>query len=76
MSESDIKICDRQNTCFDCDDTSCPRCGYKGADCPKYYQCDNPNGLNNCDHCEFIDGFIKEMRLFYEMQRRNWNDNE
>ena len=75
MCDFTLTECTRQNTCFDCDNDQCGHHGSKEADCPKYH-CDNPNGLSNCDHCEFIDGFIKEMRLFYEMQRRNWNDNE
>ena len=57
--------CTRQNTCYDCDNQQCAGHGDKGADCPKYH-CDNPNGLQNCEECECIDGFIEGMRKAYE----------
>ena len=57
--------CTRQNTCFDCDNQQCAGHGDKGADCPKYH-CDNPNGLDNCEDCEFVDEFIEEMRKEYK----------
>ena len=63
-----LRECTRQNTCFDCDNQECISHGYKGADCPKYH-CDNPNGFDNCYDCEFIDGFIEEMRKEYKNEK-------
>ena len=56
--------CTRQSTCFDCDNQECTGHGDKGADCPKYH-CDNPNGLNDCEHCDFIEMFIMSERKRY-----------
>ena len=55
--------CDRLTTCYDCDNTECGHHGDKGADCPKY-RCDNVN-LMDCEHCEFIDGWIEWERKQY-----------
>lgn len=55
--------CIRQNTCYDCDNERCAFHGDKEADCPKYH-CDNAV-LLDCDHCSFIDGFIRDMRKEY-----------
>ena len=57
-----ISECTRQNTCYDCDDEKCWHHGKKEADCPKY-GCDNDM---DCEHCEFINGFIEEERKMYE----------
>ena len=59
-----LNECTRPTTCYDCDNQECISHGDKGADCPKYH-CDNPKGLDNCDECEFIDGFIGVMRRQY-----------
>ena len=67
--EITMSECTRKNTCYDCDNKSCLHQGDKGADCPKY-KCDNPNGVQNCENCEFIDDFIKEMRDEYEKFRK------
>ena len=64
MCDFTLTECTRQNTCYDCDDEKCRRKGDKGQDCPKY-TCDNPKGLYNCDHCRFINKFIKDMRKGY-----------
>ena len=63
-----ITECTRQNTCYDCDDKKCTGHGDKGADCPKY-RCDNEI-LDDCEHCEFINGFIEEERKMYARQKR------
>lgn len=69
MTEYILRVCERRNTtCYDCDDEKCSNAGDKMADCPKYH-CDNPNGTDDCDHCAFIDGFIKEMRKAYGQTR-------
>lgn len=60
-----LNECYRNNTCYDCDNEECGHHGDKGADCPKYY-CDNPKGLQDCEHCEFIDQFIADMRIEYQ----------
>ena len=58
----------RNNTCYDCDDILCSLAGEKKSDCPKYH-CDNPNGIDDCDHCAFIDDYIEHMR---QSHRRGW----
>lgn len=69
-----IHDCTRKNTCYDCDNQECIGHGDKGADCPKYH-CDNPNGLQNCENCWFIDMFIKELRKAYEYEKTQiWQD--
>lgn len=67
--ESAIDICERENTCYDCDNERCWRHGDKGADCPKY-RCDNPN-CYDCDNCEFIDKYIKEERKWWLCDNEN-----
>lgn len=67
-AEFTLSECTRKNLCCDCDNARCTRIGDKGADCPKWI-CDNPNGLDNCDNCDFIDNFIEEMRKEYESLR-------
>lgn len=59
-----IDECTRSILCVDCGDERCIHHGKKESDCPKYW-CDNPYGLDNCDECDFIDEFIKEMRKQY-----------
>lgn len=57
--------CNRQNTCYDCDNEQCIYHGVKGADCPKNH-CDRPAPVNlDCEHCAFIDEYIEEMRKVY-----------
>lgn len=57
--------CTRQNTCYDCDNTKCWHCGKKEADCPKYH-CDRSNEMMlDCEHCEFIDKYLKGMKEEY-----------
>lgn len=53
---AEIKTCNRNNMCYECDNEKCWHSGKKYADCPKY-DCDNPNGLFDCDHCAFFDEF-------------------
>ena len=63
--EITITECTRQNTCYDCDNERCAFHGDKEADCPKY-RCDRPEEhLLDCEHCGFIDGFIRDMREEY-----------
>ena len=51
--------CDRDNPCFQCDNTSCIFQGKKEAECPKYH-CDRPDGeYYDCEHCDFINEFLK-----------------
>lgn len=64
----EMSECTRKNTCYDCDKGSCLHHGDKGADCPKY-KCGNPNGVQNCDECDFINDFIEEMRDEYEYEK-------
>jgi hypothetical protein len=52
--------CTRLNTCYDCDNEKCWHHGKKESDCPKY-RCSDLD----CDHCEFIDRFIEDMRKEY-----------
>ena len=52
----DIRKCDRNNMCYECDNTDCMNCGQKSSDCPKM-ECDNPNGLFNCDDCSFFSEY-------------------
>lgn len=56
----EINECKRNNLCVDCDNTRCHFHGKKEADCPKW-KCDRPGG-RDCEHCEFIDDFIEQMR--------------
>lgn len=56
----EISECKRKNLCIDCDNTRCHFHGKKEADCPKW-KCDRPGG-RDCEHCEFIDEFIEQMR--------------
>jgi len=65
--EVSFSICNKRNTCFDCDNTKCWHCGDKGADCPKW-TCDNPKGIDNCDDCEFIDQYIEDERKMWKEQ--------
>lgn len=62
MKRMNMSECTRQNTCYDCTNTSCTGHGDKGADCPKW-RCDEP-GMD-CERCGFIDRYIREMREFY-----------
>jgi len=64
MAEVTLKVCTRQNACYDCENERCILAGYKKSDCPKY-RCDNPNGVDDCDHCAFIDEFIEMERKSY-----------
>ena len=60
----ELKSClkDAYTLCVDCDNTECVFCGQKSADCPKW-KCDRPTEcMYDCDHCGFIDHYIKEMR--------------
>ena len=56
----EINECTRDNLCVDCDDDRCIFQAKKESDCPKW-RCDMPKGID-CEHCEFIDEFISEMR--------------
>ena len=57
-----LSECNRQNLCVDCDNTKCLHHGKMIADCPRY-RCDRPKEFQyDCEHCEFIDGFIEDMR--------------
>ena len=71
--EVTITECTRQNTCYDCDNERCAFHGDKEADCPKYH-CDRPKEHQlDCDHCGFIDGFIRDMREIYAEGKREGN---
>lgn len=54
--------CTRNVPCIDCDNVKCIFQGKKESDCPKYH-CDRPDKLkHDCEHCQFIDDFIEDMR--------------
>lgn len=57
----EMKECKRDNLCVDCDDERCLHAGQAIADCPKYH-CDNPNGIQECDKCDFLKEFQDTMR--------------
>ena len=62
MLEFKVDTCERNNPCVDCDNSRCIFQGKKESDCPKW-KCDRPDGQKyDCDHCEFIDKFIEQMR--------------
>lgn len=61
-----VKSCNKDTTCYDCQDPSCFHAGDKGADCPKYV-CDNDRP-HDCKHCAYIDGYIRIMRNTYRKQ--------
>lgn len=65
MAGFTLTECTRQNTCYDCENERCNLAGYKKSDCPKY-RCDNPNGIDDCDHCAFIDDYIEHVRKSYK----------
>lgn len=57
-----LSECKKNVPCVDCDNTHCWFRGKKESDCPKY-RCDRPKESQyDCEHCEFIDGFINDMR--------------
>ena len=72
MWEPKISECHRKNLCVDCDNEKCWHCGHIEADCPKYH-CDNVR-KNDCDHCDFIKEFIRNMRAEYGMGKGNARD--
>lgn len=57
----EMKECKRDNLCVDCDDKNCLHAGQAIADCPKYH-CDNPNGIQECEKCDFLKEFQDIMR--------------
>ena len=65
--ETQMSECTRQNTCYDCDDKKCGHHGDKGADCPKYH-CDYEPKYD-CDHCAFINNFIRKERERYKNEK-------
>ena len=63
--EPTMNECTRKTTCYDCDNENCLFHGKKEADCPKYC-CDRPDGHQyDCDHCDFVDRYIEDMRREY-----------
>ena len=63
--EVKIGLCYRKNLCIDCDNTRCGHCGQILADCPKY-RCDRPPGfIEDCETCEFLQEYQKDMREYY-----------
>jgi hypothetical protein len=70
--EYEVHGCYRQNLCVDCDDTECTSCGDIGADCPKW-RCDNDKTLD-CENCEFLKGYVAEMREYYKAEKEKGND--
>ena len=58
--------CTRPNLCSDCDDATCVFSGNLIADCPKYF-CDMPDPLKyDCENCNFLKRYQKEMREHYD----------
>ena len=63
--EPTMNECTRKTTCYDCDNENCLFHGKKEADCPKYC-CDRSDGHQyDCDHCDFVDRYIEDMRRLY-----------
>ena len=59
-----IRTCSkRDTTCYDCTDRECLHAGDKGADCPQYHCVNDRPG--DCEHCSYIDGYIRIMRRQY-----------
>lgn len=57
-----IKECHRKNLCVDCDNTACWFHGKLMSDCPKY-RCDRKGELfEDCETCDFLKQFKKEMK--------------
>lgn len=52
----EMRTCDKQCLCVDCDNKECLHAGKAMADCPKYH-CDNSNGIDECDNCDFLKQF-------------------
>ena len=59
-----LKPCYRKNLCVDCDDPNCAHAGNIEADCPKW-KC----GSEDCENCEFIKEFQKDMRKGFNENR-------
>lgn len=69
--EISLSECTRQNLCCDCDNEKCALHGKKEADCPKY-RC----GSLDCENCDFLNEYIKEMRDYYKGKGGIFNEYE
>lgn len=58
--QSEIRVCELDCFCKDCNDIRCLHHGKRAADCPKYI-CDMANKLD-CDNCEWLNEWYKVMR--------------
>ena len=64
----EFSLCDRGIPCVDCDDTECSGRGKKESDCPRYrcFSVEEKKKMGeipyDCDHCAFIDQYIKSLR--------------
>ena len=57
-----VNECHRKNLCIDCDNTACWFHGKLIADCPKYH-CDRPDEqFEDCESCDFLKQYMKDMR--------------
>lgn len=69
-------ICTKNILCVDCDDTKCWHSGKIYADCPKY-RCDRPEDfINECESCDFIKEYQRDMRKYYKEKGSVTNDVE
>lgn len=61
----EMSLCNKNMLCVDCNDTKCLGAGEIISDCPKYH-CDRESGhINDCETCNFIKQFQKNMRKEY-----------
>lgn len=62
MREPKMRKCTKKIPCVDCNQTLCWFQGRKESNCPKW-KCDREGEEHlDCDHCEFIDNYIEQMR--------------
>jgi len=56
-----MKIFNHDIPCRDCTDSECVNSGDIYSDCPKY-RCNRVgDGFMNCEHCAFVDHYIKDV---------------
>ena len=64
--ELKLSECTKNNLCVDCESKTCLHAGKLIADCPKYY-CDREGDFyEDCESCEFLKEFQREMRAQYD----------
>lgn len=70
IGELKLSECKKHILCVDCDDKNCLRHGDIRQDCPKY-SCDRPDHKDECESCEFMIEYQKEMRKGYRKENKN-----